>query len=175
VGSVRDEALAECYQMKRKQVFFAENSPESVGWCSIFHGIAHELGLAAISYGGAAGSLRPAKLGLASTIDDEMRDEFYPSQIIVVYFGHPKTNGRYEDHWVLQESYPLRDSRRDVVVYASEDFPIEVLRQHNIGIRPRIIRTVEDFKANLRRDLAKITARLSGSAGRKRRRLPQFA
>ena len=161
MGSVKDEVLAESYQIKRRQAFFAENSPESAEWGTVFHAIARELGLAAISYGGASGSLRPTNLGLASTIDDEIRDEFYPSQIIVVYFGHPKNNGSYEDHWVLEESSHLQHRSRDIVVYTSEDFPIDVLRRHNIRVRPRVVRTVEEFRGSLRRDLRKISARLA--------------
>ena len=55
-----------------------------------------------------------------------MRDDFYDTHAIVLYFGVPKDNTSYEDHWVLPE-IKHRIAAVDCLLYVSEDFPLSGL------------------------------------------------
>lgn len=91
-----------------------------------------------------------------STLDRELRDDFYAARAIVLYFGSPKQGGDYEDHWVLQEIRHIIGSSVPCLVYVSNDFPRAILAKHGYDQEPKIVSTNADFGTALQRDLSNL-------------------
>jgi hypothetical protein len=138
----------------KRQVFFAQNSPESTGWSAEFWKIVKERGLVPIFYDGAGREIIPEP-GMSDTLDNEINDDFFTAKTIVLYFGTPRTGRDYANHWVLPNLKHL-SSDRHLIIYASNDYPIETLRQHGLQSPPTIISNIQEFSAAVRRDLDKL-------------------
>jgi hypothetical protein len=137
---------------RKRNVFFAENSPESRQWGIAFQSIVASKGLCPILYSGIGRSLIPDN-GCFNTLSDQLTDEFFASKTIVLYFGGPNKPGDFDDHWSLHQLKYLDSNDTDIFVYVSKDFPRSVLRRHGFYFEPVVIAGLEEFRAALQRDL----------------------
>ena len=135
---------------KGDRVFFADNSKGYLERCKAFTSAVRDAGLVPLSYGGAGTAVRQ------STLDREIRDDFYGAQAIVLYFGTPENNSNYEDHWALSELKHRIGTNVDFLVYVSEDFPVGILQQFGYVGQHRVLSNSDQFGAVLRSDLERI-------------------
>jgi hypothetical protein len=154
MGSKDDDYFVQRAKEGERQVFFAQNSPDSTEWSAEFWKIVKERGLVPIFYDGVGRDYVP-KPGMANTLDNEMNEDFFMVKTIVLYFGPARPGKDYEDHWVLPHLKHVRPDRI-LIVYASSDYPTEILRQYGLKSAPTIVSNKQDFAAALRRDLDKL-------------------
>ncbi len=137
---------------KGERVFFADNSKDYQVRCEVFRGTVQGMGLEPAIYAGAGNAVRQ------SSLDRDMRDDFYAARAIVLYFGSPKEGSDHEDHWVLQEIKHVIESGVPCLVYVSKDFPRDILVKHAHNGEVEVLSTEVEFSTALQRDLAKLTA-----------------
>jgi len=154
MGSKSDEYFEQRAREGERQVFFAENSPESADWHQEFWNIVKEHGLVPIFYSHVGREYVPAR-GMANTLDNEMNEDFFAAKTIVLYFGFPYPEKDYEDHWVLPNLKHLRPDR-NLVVYVSNNYPTKVLSEYGLNGTPTVVARKQDFASALRRDLQKL-------------------
>jgi hypothetical protein len=135
---------------KGDRVFFADNSKSYLQRCDVFGKTAEALGLVPALHGGVGAAVRQ------SNQDGEIRDSFYAAQAIVLYFGAPNDGSNHDDHWVLPELKHRITSGADLLIYVSEDFPVNVLQKYGYADRPQVLSGGNDFGTVLRNDLKKL-------------------
>jgi len=136
-------------------VFFAENSEESGvlngKYGFEFYRIAGtELGLFAIYYQGAKLEIRE------SSLDREMRNDFYGSRALALYLGTPKPGSTHHDNWVLPELKHAIAQGMECLIYVSPTFPRELLKQYGYENAPKIVHTKAEFCSVLLDDLKRL-------------------
>ncbi len=134
---------------KGERVFFADNSKDDQARCAVFARTTRDLGLVPVSYSGAGTAVRH------SSLDREIRNDFYAARAVVLYFGTPKEGSSHGDHWVLREIRHVASAGVPCLVYVSEDFPKEILVNHGYQNEPKVT-SEADFGAALGRDLASL-------------------
>jgi hypothetical protein len=135
-----------------ERVFFADNSKGGQARADVFQKTVRGMGFVPVFYVGAGSAVRQ------SSLDSEMRGDFYSARAIVLYFGSPVEGSNDEDHWVLDELGHAIASGTPSLIYVSKDFPRDVLAKHGYRQDPEVLMTDADFGAALRRDLAKLAA-----------------
>jgi hypothetical protein len=134
---------------KGERVFFADNSEGDQAHCELFARTARALGLETVFHAGAGAAVRH------SSLDREIRNDFYAARAVVLYFGAPKEGSNHEDHWVLPEIRHVANTGVPCLVYVSENFPKAILANHGYQSEPNVT-TEADFSAILQRDLASL-------------------
>ena len=69
---------------KGERVFYADNSKDYLTRCGVFGQVVRDMGLEPVLYGGVGNMVRQ------SSVDSEIRNDFYTARAIVLYFGSPK-------------------------------------------------------------------------------------
>ena len=151
MGSKDDEYFVKRYEAGKKEVFFAINSRDDSPWTETFWRVVSELGLRPIFYSGAGRDLDPPA-GQADTLNNEMVEDFYPAKTKVMYFGEPKNDSDYEDHWALTK-FPHISAENTLLVYVSKDYPVEVLRRHGFKGAPIVVAGPAEFEKSLREQI----------------------
>ncbi len=100
MGSKDDDYFVSRYEQGKREIIFVLNSPDDSAWIESFLRVAGEGDLTPVYYSGESRSLIPVA-GQSNTLDNELRDDFYPARTKVLYFGEPKSGTDYEDHWAL--------------------------------------------------------------------------
>lgn len=137
----------------RRQAFFATNSQ----WFNdvefpavIFAEVAQSSGFYPVHYTGLPLNVRN------SNIDREVRDDFYGSQVVVLYLGQPKPGSDHRDNWALCEMKIARDRNKVCLVYTSTDFPSDVLDEYGIRDIAVPISGSDEFRTKLAASLGSI-------------------
>jgi hypothetical protein len=151
MGSKDDEYFVRRYEAGKKEVFFAINSREDSPWIEAFLRIVRERGLRPIFYSGVGRKVVPPT-GQSNTLDDEIRDDFYPAKTKVLYFRDPKNGSDDEDHWVLSNLAHV-GTEDALLVYVSKDYPVEVLRRYGFKGTPIVIADPAEFEKSLREQI----------------------
>lgn len=151
MGNKDDDKFVRRYEAGKKEVFFAINSRDDSPWIESFLRVVRERGLRPIHYSGAGRDIVP-QAGQSNTLDDELRDDFYPAKTIVLYFGEPKKGSDDEDHWVLSNLAHV-GSEHALLVYVSRDYPVGVLRRYGFKGTPIVVPNPAEFEKSLREQI----------------------
>jgi hypothetical protein len=137
---------------KGERVFYADNSKDYLIRCGVFGQVVRDMGLEPVLYGGVGNMVRQ------SSVDSEIRNDFYTARAIVLYFGSPKQGSDHEDNWVLEEIRHVAESVVPCLLYVSKDFPREILVERGYHREPEVVSSEAEFSIALQRDLAKLIA-----------------
>lgn len=158
MGSRDDGRLQERHEAGKEEVFFVTNCVDDVPWIQGFLRAVQAVGsLRPIFYSQAGRWVLPGG-GHTNTVDDQIRDDFFPAGTKVLYFGETRTNSDFEDHWVLPNFRAVL-SQSNLLVYISKNYPPEILHRFGFGREPEVVSTVEEFEASLTEHLRSLHER----------------
>ncbi len=129
------------------RIFYADNGSQDSQYCQAAIKVIQDLGLIYFFYQGAGLDAR------RSSLDREIRDDFYNAKVVVVVLGRGKGWRSMEDIWALPELKHAAEMGIKCLVYTTENITEEELKSLELPVPPVFIKDVNDFRTTLRKDL----------------------
>ncbi|RJR46748.1 MAG: hypothetical protein C4576_10580 [Desulfobacteraceae bacterium] len=131
-------------------VFYTHNqdSPGTFGPVAVE--VIRNLGLIPLVYIGAGTDVRN------SSLDREIREDFYRSKAAIIVLGKGKTWRELGDMWVLPELHSAFSTGLECLVYRTMDVNDEEIERLRLPVKTVEISGEDDFRAAIGRDLKRL-------------------
>lgn len=134
------------------KVFFSDNGESITDYSSMASRTIQTLGLTPLVYGGTGLNVR------TSTLDKEIRDDFYQSKVVVLVLGKGEKWKSIGDNWAIPELDHAISSGIKCFVYITSQITEEEIRSISLPINPVIVRHEKHFGTILKQSLEQLLA-----------------